>query len=98
MHALFVSKHAACADAKNLHVIPGQIRQPGSYVPACAPVRVCAEGARIVQLSGWLQRQPSQTPCSCQPQLAEGVEEAEEAEEREEAHTRLPALACASQS
>lgn len=31
---------------------------------------MCAEGARL-QLSGWLQRQPGQTPRSCQPQLVE---------------------------
>lgn len=36
----------------------------------CVRACVCAEGARL-QLSGWLQRQPGQTPCSCQPQLVE---------------------------
>ena len=34
-----------------------------------ACVCVC-RGCLAVQLSGWLQRQPSQTPCSCQAQLA----------------------------
>lgn len=37
----------------------------------CQCVCVCAcRGRLAVQLSGWLQRRPSQTPCSCQAQLA----------------------------